>query len=360
MINLLNDDVKARLRMPYAARLVPSTDVASLLPLPLAPQVGEIALARVEKIGKNAALELADGRRCTLHERDLVIVVFGNRYATMQFEGYVGTVGNNCDLLSMGGLCGLVRSKHARSPEPTKLSLLGAVGDRHGSRLNIKTYAHRARGVRPLPNVVAVCGTSMDAGKTHTAASLIKGLSVQGLPVAGIKLTGTAAGKDTCNMLDAGAITALDFVDGGLPSTYMTKLDELLSLNNLLLSLAAEKGAEWAVVEIADGLLQGETSALLQSADYLDTVDAWVFASAGSLGTVGGLGLLRGWGIEPLAVSGLGSLSPLGMRETEAATGVTCVTASQIQSGVLNAKLRSIAEARLTSVGASERVSVVA
>ena len=61
----------------------------------------------------------------------------------------------------------------------------------------------------------------MDAGKTHTASSIIAGLRRGGIPAAGIKLTGTAAGRDTWSMLDAGACAALDFIDGGHPSTYL-------------------------------------------------------------------------------------------------------------------------------------------
>ena len=43
----------------------------------------------------------------------------------------------------------------------------------------------------------------MDAGKTHTALSLIMGLRQQGFRVAAIKLTGTATGKDTWNQVSA-------------------------------------------------------------------------------------------------------------------------------------------------------------
>jgi len=103
----LTDEMKANMRVSYALRWVPRASMATLLPCPVSPQAGDIALAKLEKIGKNATLELANGRRCTLHEGDLLAVVFGNRYATLQFEGYARANGDSCDLLSMGGLCGL-------------------------------------------------------------------------------------------------------------------------------------------------------------------------------------------------------------------------------------------------------------
>src|ERR1700682_2874459 len=125
----LTDDIKNSMRISYALRRISENNFATLLPLPAAPQRGDLALARLEKIGKNAALELANGRRCALHEGDLLAVVFGNRYATLQFEGYARRQGKSCDLLSMGGLCGLVESRHSKAADPSKLRLLGAIGN---------------------------------------------------------------------------------------------------------------------------------------------------------------------------------------------------------------------------------------
>src|SRR5262245_5749949 len=220
------DEMKAAMRIPYALRRVPPSSFACILPLPDAVRTGDIVLARLEKIGKNGGLELTTGRRCALHEGDLLALVFGNRYATRQFEGYARANGDACDMLSMGGLCGLVESKHAALPEPSKLHLLGAIGDAGGRRLRLGAFAlpHAPKGERP--RTVVVCGTSMDAGKTHTTMSLIVGLRRQGERVAGIKLTGTAAGRDVWSMVDAGACVGLDFTDGGLPSTYLTPLED--------------------------------------------------------------------------------------------------------------------------------------
>jgi hypothetical protein len=335
--------MKANTRVSYALRWVPRASMATLLPCPVSPQAGDIVLAKLEKIGKNATLELANGRRCNLHEGDHLAVVFGNRYATLQFEGYARSSGDSCDLLSMGGLCGLVESKHAKAAEPSKLRLLGALGDINGSPLSLRDFALAPLPQPNRPNVVVVCGTSMDAGKTHTVMSLIMGLRKQGLAVAGIKLTGTATGKDTWNMLDAGACIALDFVDGGFPSTYLSTLEELLHLYDLLVSRAAAEGASWVVVEIADGLLQRETAALLQHPGFTASVGAWIFAAGDPLAAAGGIRVLRGWGIEPLAITGVVSMSPVGMKETQAAAQLPCFTAGELQSGALNFRLQETA-----------------
>ena len=91
------------IRIPYALRRFPEQNVLSVLPCVDPPKAGDIALARIEKIGRNGTLELSSGRRCFLHEGDMLAVVFGNRYATSQFEGYARRDEDSCDLLSMGG-----------------------------------------------------------------------------------------------------------------------------------------------------------------------------------------------------------------------------------------------------------------
>jgi len=332
-------ELMADTRLPYAVRRIPATTFKTLLPLPQTPQTGDIALAEIESIGKNARLELASGRPCMLHEGDLLAVVFGNRYATKQFEGYARRDGQRSDLLSVGGLCGIVESRHATVAAPTRLRQLGALGDADMSPLRLRDFSLEPASSTKRPSVVAVCGTSMDAGKTYTVASLITGMRRPDFNVAGIKLTGTAAGRDTWSMSDAGACVALDFVDGGYPSTYLCSLPELLELYRLLTAHAASCDADSIVVEIADGLVQRETAALLRSPEFVSTVDAWVLAASDPLAAMGGVEELRRRGIEPIAVSGLVSMSALAIREVTEATGVACVPAKALQQVELNSTI---------------------
>src|SRR5467141_2042341 len=141
MTILLDNEMMTDMRVSYALRWVPRASMATLLPGPVSPQAGDVALAKLEKIGKNATLELANGRRCNLHEGDHLAVVFGNRYATMQFEGYARSRGDECDLLSMGGLCGVMTSKHDAVPDSTKLKLIGAMGGIDGRPLQLADFA---------------------------------------------------------------------------------------------------------------------------------------------------------------------------------------------------------------------------
>jgi hypothetical protein len=88
------------------------------------------------------------------------------------------------------------------------------------------------------------------------------------------------------------------------------------------------------VVEVADGLLQAETGALFQASHFVRSVDAWLLAATDPLAAVGGVAVLRGWGITPAAISGRVSMSPLGLREVEHATKLPGLSAAQLQAGV--------------------------
>ncbi len=63
MAKPLEDGTKASIRIPYALRRVPASRFCCLLPCSDTPQPGDIALARIEKIGRNQNIELSDGRR---------------------------------------------------------------------------------------------------------------------------------------------------------------------------------------------------------------------------------------------------------------------------------------------------------
>ena len=331
---------------PYALRHVPQAAMACVQPLDVDPKPGDLVLVRVETIGKNTKLEIANGRNVALHEGDLIGAVFGARYATHQFEGYAKRNGDECHLLSMGGLCGLVTSKHDKMPEPTRLRILGALTDGDGRALSLRDYS--LPPLPPLkvpPRVIVVCGSSMDSGKTHTAMSTIVGFHRSGYRVAGIKLTGTGSGRDTWSMADAGAVPALDFTDGGHGSTFQCPVNEIIELYDLLLAHAAAQ-ADHVVVEIADGLLQAEISALLTNADFVSGVAAFVFTTGDPLAAVAGIRLLADWGIRPVAISGLISMSPLAMREATAHTGVDCVTSQQLQAGEFLQRLPTMPTAR--------------
>jgi hypothetical protein len=184
-------------------------------------------VGRVVSIGRHTRIEGRQWRRLDLFPDDLVGGVFGNRYATDQFEGYVEPFGRNFHFLGIGGVFGIARSQNARMPEPpTVMQLLGYVARPDGSRLSMLDYelprTKSQLNGGPRCRTILVVGASMNSGKTTTAAYTVLGLTRSGHKVCAAKLTGTACAEDPGIFVDAGAHSVLDFSDCGLPSTYLT------------------------------------------------------------------------------------------------------------------------------------------
>jgi hypothetical protein len=152
---------------------------------------------------------------------------------------------------------------------------------------------------------------------------LARGLITAGLRVAYIKITGTGAGGDTWLLKDAGASPVLDFTDAGMSTTYLTPISQIESALVSLLAHAANEGVDAAVVEIADGVLQIETSALLRSNVFASHVGGLMMASQDSMGASAGVHWLKeNAGPPVLGLCGIISAAPLQAREATQALGL--------------------------------------
>jgi hypothetical protein len=247
-------------------------------------------------------------------------------------------------------VAGRVIARHAEWAEATKITPLGLLADADGEVLNLRRWAlpQPAAGGEPL--VIVVAGTSMNAGKTTTASKLIKGLARSGAKVGAAKVTGTGSGGDVWSMSDAGASLVLDFTDQGHASTFQLDEAELVRTACGLLDHLAKADVDVCVVEVADGLLQTETAALLGSAAFAARVDALFFAAADAAGAIFGVERLRRLQLPVMGLSGVLTSSPLGCREAAAETGLPIVTGRTLAdpdfAAGLVAKLRGIAEPR--------------
>lgn len=306
----------------YSVRRVPA-EAMRCLRCDLAPGAGDVVLARVERIGQHKRLHTAEGGRRELFPGDLVLVAYANRYAPSQFEAHVPRDLEACDLAAGGGIAARVVRRHARMRAPTRLHPLGLVtSDPDGPPLNVAGFALAPPVSRPpiAAPVLAVVGTSMDAGKTATAAHLVRGLRDHGQRVGYAKVTGTAAGGDPGLVRDAGAHVVLDFTDVGYASTYRIPPRAVEAVFEDLLLHLDGAGVDAIVVEVADGLLQRETRALLESVAFRSRIDGLIFASADSVGAVGGVRWLMDRGLPVTALSGRIMTSPLQVQEAAIAT----------------------------------------
>jgi len=323
----------AGVRVAYSARRVAREAMATLLRGPIKLRAGDLVLARVDRLGQHQRIELPHGRRAQLYEGDEIIVCYGNRYAPDQFEALVPDRLDECHLVAGGGIAARMLSRHAGMKKPTTITPLGLVGDADGHRLNLADWGlSKPAATADRPYTIAVAGTAMNAGKTTTAANLIKGLSKAKLKVGAAKVTGTGAGGDRWTLVDAGANPVLDFTDVGYASTYRVSPVQVESIMSQLCGHLAAEGAEFIVLEIADGLFQEETARLLASPTFAALVDGIVFAAGDALGALAGVEWLRRRHLPVLAVSGLLTASPLASREA-AATGLPVLSQPQLLQG---------------------------
>ncbi len=307
----------ARAKKAYTTRRVAFDDACHLISGAVAPQPGDLVLARVDRIGHHAKLELRSGRRAQMYPGDEIVVSFGNRYAPDQFEALVGPDLAPCHLAAAGGIAANVTQRHDKARKPTRITPLGLLGNGDGEIMNLADYALEPRAtVHALPTVVVV-GTAMNAGKTAVAASLVKGLDSAGIAVGAAKITGTGAGGDPWQMIDAGATEVLDFTDAGHASTYGLGPRQVLAIFGTLVGHLAKRGAQIAVVEIADGLFQKETQALLGATAFSRQIDAMIYAAQDAVGAVAGIQWMTAQELPLAAVSGVVTRSPLAMREVE-------------------------------------------
>lgn len=305
-----------RVKAAYTTRRIAFSAIESLITGFTKPVAGDVVLARIEEIGRHERLELADGRKARLFPGDEIIVCYGNRYAPDQFEAEIPPDLGPCHLVAAGGLAGQVISQHLSIDVPTTITPLGLLGDSDGKPLNTKKWGLSVESsTRERPLTIAVVGSSMNSGKTTSAAYLIRGLVKAGLKVGAAKVTGTGAGNDRWLMHDAGANLVVDFTDMGFPSTYKLPVEDLQFIFAKLMGHVIDHNVDAIVLEVADGIYQGETSYLIDSSEFRKSVDGMIFAARDAVGAVGGVTWLQQNRLPILGVSGRLTNSPLAIHE---------------------------------------------
>ena len=315
----------------YTTRRVPISKAVHLISGDVVPAPGDLVLARVDHLGQHKRIELGNGRRAPLFPGDEIVLCYGHRYAPDQFEGEVPGSLEPCHMVAAGGIAACAISKHVSRRAATRITPLGLLGDARGRPVNLADHAlEPASPETALPMTIAAVGTSMNAGKTTTAAYLIRGLVNAGLKVGAVKVTGTGAGGDAWLMIDAGADLVLDFTDAGYASTHRVPLRELEGILTTLTAHLQRAGVDAIVLEVADGLFQEETSALLCSSVFRQTVSGIIFAAGDAMGAATGVNWLYDHDLPVVAISGKLTASPLAIRETRGATGLPVMGLDQL------------------------------
>lgn len=310
-----NEAVSKKARWSWATRLVNDSEFY-IERSPLSkPEPGDLGLFRVKKISHHKKLITKNNKKLRLYENDLIVGVFGNRYATDGFEGRVGKL-DKLSMLTGAGMVGTARYRHKSIKKSTKLSFVGILKDKNGNKINLKKLNFHKSIPKQIPkNLILVVGSGMNSGKTTTASKLINGLSNDGKKIAACKLTGSVSNRDINELTAASADFIIDFSDYGFPSTYLCEQIELIELFQTMLSDIEKTSPDVIVMEIADGVLQRETKMILTDKKIKKWIKGVVLTAESAPSALFSTQQLLEWDHNLIAVSGAITSSPLSSNE---------------------------------------------
>ena len=335
----------AQTKWAFSARRIPRDLVAGLDADPTPARAGDLILGRVITVGQHGRIQLAVGRPSTLYAGDLIVMPCGARYAPDQFEGVAEIDADGCDMLAGGGCLGRMIWRHDKMKAPTRVLPLGRLTDASGQVLTTSDFALPPATMPSGITLIVVIGTSMNSGKTTATVALTHGLTRAGWAVAALKGTGTGSFGDVNDYADAGAAFVGDFTDAGMVTTYLEPMARVTAGIGALLAEAERKGATVAVMEIADGIFQKETAALLADPGFVARMAGCVFACGDAVAAAGGVASLATQGLRPLCLTGLLSCSPMASAEAEAMTSIAVVTRSGLMDPAVASGLLAQAQA---------------
>lgn len=299
-----------------AASRLDISRVVKVIPLVDPSKSGDIVVVRA--LGQSATygnLELTNGRLARITTGDVLVGVLGARRA---LKGFVGDVpnaiheGDQLHLLNMGGVIGVCSGHHSSFSDAIHVEILGAACDENGNVINIADNAlPQVDFLAPSAPIVVIAGTCMNSGKTVAATEIIKQASHAGLKVAGAKLSGVAALRDTLNMQDHGAFATVSFLDCGLPST--ATVEDLTGVAKALLNHLNTLKPDLIVVELGDGIIGGyAVDSVLMDDEIKSAISSLVFCASDYVGVVGGASVLKGFGLDINVVAGSVTDSQMG------------------------------------------------
>lgn len=306
-------------------------------------------------------LEDVHGRMVALHPGDVVAGALGHRDALYGYSGRVPkkvAVGDELQLLNIGGVIGSGAKATPGLGEPFKIEVLGSVlrfpylGTRVGVPAQVQQAAlpHRSLPAK-LPPVVALVGTCMDAGKTTAASVIIGELNRAGHRIAAGKLTGVSLRRDVLQMHDCGADAISIFTDFGVVTTNE---QNVLSAAHAAIAHLAESEPELLVLEMGDGLLGTYgVHTLLSDSALRSTLQAIVLCAQDPVGAWGGAQLLKDrYGLSVDVVSGRVTDTPVGQRFCNEKLGVPAWNAlrdGNKLAATIKSKLFAIAPAEVNA-----------
>lgn len=208
-------------------------------------------------------LETDSGRMlATLFQGDIIPVALGNRNAARGMCGVVPNslrVGDRIEILNIAGVAGNCIDYNPSIGEPVRAIVLGSILDKNQKPMNLNQYDNlldKSTEFKCKIPLITVIGTGMDAGKTTIGMQIVQMLSSMGKKISIAKLTGVAALRDVCKMLDCGGNEGLSFLDAGLSSTCIDDKQLVVkSAKRVINTLCnSESKPDFLFIELGDGL----------------------------------------------------------------------------------------------------------
>ena len=281
------------------------------------PKIGDVVAVRaLSESVTYGNLELPTGRLAKINIGDVILGVLGKRRA---LKGFVGdlpatvTAGDCLNLLNMGGVIGLCKGHHSSFSDAIRVEVIGlAVENDQSKILNIADNAILPKDQLQISApIVVIAGTCMNSGKTVAATEIIRQAANAGLRVAGAKLSGIACLRDTLHMQDHGAIATASFVDCGLPSTV--DYGDLAPVAKSILNHLNTFDPDLIVVELGDGIVGGyAVDSVLRDDEIRSAISSFVFCASDYVGVIGGVAVLKEFGITVDVVAGSVTDSQMG------------------------------------------------
>jgi len=285
-------------------------------------ETGDFVVGEIVACVSGAKVEVPSGRRAEVAVGDWIVSALGRRYATLEVVGDWEEIepDGRMEILSGGGILGRCTSSSSLVPSLPELAYRGHVtieGEKVTMRGSVEPVPPRDYD---MPTVLIV-GTSMSAGKTTAARSVVRALARRGLRVAGAKLTGAGRRHDVLAMRDAGASATFDFVDVGLPSTVVPVEAYREALGELLSRMAASE-TDVAVVEAGASPLEPYNGEAAIEA-LGDAVRCTILCATDPYAV---LGVMRGFDDRrPDFVSGIAASTEAGVALIERLTGLRAI-----------------------------------
>lgn len=307
--------------------------------------LGQYVACKVSGPPGTLGVEMKCGRMAEVAEGDILIGVFGDRFATLEATGSYKEIGENnkMHLLTSAGIFGKLTSISSFIPNLIKLKYMGHVhvNDRF---VSMKDYVHEEESPPFTTPVALVVGTSMSAGKTTAAKILIRQLKLAGLKVIAAKLTGAGRYRDSLGMLDAGAEYIVDFVDAGLPSTIV-ECKEYIKALKIMLGSIQKQNADIVVIEIGASPLEPYNGSL--AIKYINPYVKFRILCASDPYAV--YGVMKAFGSKPDLVCGIATNTLGGQQLIEKLCGVPSLNIiypdqQKKLRTLLNEKLQSVYE----------------